>query len=413
MSVVSPFQPLEQLDPARFETPAVLKRLAAASRQMAELKGVAASIPNQGILISTLGLQEAKDSSEIENIVTTHDELFQGDLLADAAPSPAAKEVLRYREALRVGFDHVRASGLITNNHLIDIQAALEHNQAGFRRLPRTALKDGAGRIVYPQVSLADARKARDDARELIRQCRHPAHARQTERTRQINANALTFKVIAEEWIEKKRSRWAPYYLMQVERGMKKDIYPRIGRLPIRSVTAADVLAILDRATKRGAEVVALNLRQWCSQVFRYAVATLRADHDPASALRGAVIRPPVNHSRPMDRDEIAAFLRKLQGFGGHRTTVIALRLLLLSERLRSHRARGAIPLCDLQCCSAQTVDANSATQRASGWTMAGCLPRLITCSRWLNVGWIESGTSWPCARRITERRTVAVDECR
>lgn len=183
----------------------------------------------------------------------------------------------------------------------------------------------------YPQVSLADARKARDDARELIRQGRHPAHARQTERTRQINANALTFKAIAEEWIEKKRSRWAPYYLMQVERGMKKDIYPRIGRLPIRSVTAADVLAILDRATKRGAEVVALNLRQWCSQVFRYAVATLRADHDPASALRGAVIRPPVNHSRPMDRDEIAAFLRKLQGFGGHRTTVIALRLLLLT----------------------------------------------------------------------------------
>ena len=80
-----------------------------------------------------------------------------------------------------------------------------------------------------------------------------------------------------------------------------------------------------------GAEVVALNLRQWCSQVFRYAVATLRADHDPASALRGAVIRPPVNHSRPMDRDEIAAFLRKLRGFGGHRTTVIALRLLLLT----------------------------------------------------------------------------------
>lgn len=149
MSAPAPFPPLEQLDAARFETPAVLKRLAAASRQLAELKGVAASIPNQGILISTLGLQEAKDSSEIENIVTTHDELFQGDLLADAAPSPAAKEVLRYREALRVGFDHVRASGLITNNHLVDIQAALERNQAGFRRLPGTALKDGAGRTIY------------------------------------------------------------------------------------------------------------------------------------------------------------------------------------------------------------------------------------------------------------------------
>jgi hypothetical protein len=185
----------------------------------------------------------------------------------------------------------------------------------------------------YPQVSLADTRKARDDARELIRQGRHPAHARQTERSRQINANALSFKAIAEEWIAKKRRRWAPYYLLQIQRGMKNDIYPRNGRLPIRSVTAADVLAILDRATKRGAEVVALNLRQWCSQVSRYAVATMRADHDPASALRSAVIRPPVNHSRPIDRDEIAAFLRKLQGFGGHRTTVIALRLLLLIRR--------------------------------------------------------------------------------
>ena len=87
----------------------------------------------------------------------------------------------------------------------------------------------------YPQVSLADARKARDEARELIRQGRHPAHARQTERRRQINANALTFKAIAEEWIEKERSRWAPCYLMQVERGMWKDMYTRIGRLPIRS----------------------------------------------------------------------------------------------------------------------------------------------------------------------------------
>ena len=67
---------LETLDAARFETPPILKRLASASRQLAELKGIAASIPNQGILINTLALQEAKDSSEIENIVTTHDELF-------------------------------------------------------------------------------------------------------------------------------------------------------------------------------------------------------------------------------------------------------------------------------------------------------------------------------------------------
>lgn len=183
----------------------------------------------------------------------------------------------------------------------------------------------------YPSVSLSDARKARDDARELIKQGQHPAHARQNQRSQQIGANALTFKAVAEEWIAKKRSRWAPYYLLQIQRGMKNDIYPRIGRLPIRVVTAADVLAILDRASKRGAESVALNLRQWCSAVFRYAVATLRADGDPAAALRGAVIRPPINHSKPMDRDDIGDFQRKLDRYGGHRTTTIAMRLLLLT----------------------------------------------------------------------------------
>ena len=144
-----PFIPLEQLDPSRFDTPAILKRLASASRQLAELKGIAAAIPNQGILINTLGLQEAKDSSEIENIVTTHDELFKDDVLPEAFANPAAKEVLRYRQALRVGLEQVRASGLITANHIVEIQSELERTNAGFRKLPGTALKDGAGRTVY------------------------------------------------------------------------------------------------------------------------------------------------------------------------------------------------------------------------------------------------------------------------
>ncbi len=140
---------LDQLDPTRFDTPAILKKLASASRKLAELKGIAAAIPNQGILINTLGLKEAKDSSEIENIVTTHDELFKDDVLPEAFANPAAKEVLRYRQALRVGFEQVRESGLITSNHVIQIQSELERNNAGFRKLPGTALKDAAGRTIY------------------------------------------------------------------------------------------------------------------------------------------------------------------------------------------------------------------------------------------------------------------------
>lgn len=144
-----PMNSLLKLDPSRFDTPAILKKMASSSRRLAELKGLAASMPNQGILINTLGLQEAKDSSEIENIVTTHDELFKDDVDPETSSNPAAKEVLRYRQALRIGFEAVRSSGLLTTNHIIGIQCELERNNAGFRKLPGTALKDGAGQTVY------------------------------------------------------------------------------------------------------------------------------------------------------------------------------------------------------------------------------------------------------------------------
>ena len=141
--------PLEQLKAGRFDTPAILKKLASSSRKLAELKGIAASIPNQGILINTLGMQEAKDSSEIENIVTTQDEIFKQEVLPDAFANPAAKEVQRYRQALRLGYEQVRESGLITVNHIIAIQSELEQTNAGFRKLPGTALKNNQGETVY------------------------------------------------------------------------------------------------------------------------------------------------------------------------------------------------------------------------------------------------------------------------
>ncbi len=141
--------PLDSLYAGRFDTPAILKKLAASSRQLAELKGIAASIPNQGILINTLGLQEAKDSSEIENIVTTHDELFKDDVWPESFVNPAAKEVLRYRQALRLGFERVKQTGLLTANHIIEIQCELERNNAGFRQLPGTTLKNNAGVTVF------------------------------------------------------------------------------------------------------------------------------------------------------------------------------------------------------------------------------------------------------------------------
>jgi Fic family protein len=135
--------------PVEVETRPVLKKLAEAHRHLAELKGIAATIPNENILIQTLALQEAKDSSEIENIVTTHDDLFKAQL-ADESANPSAKEVARYVAALRVGFDSVRKTGLITLNQIIEIQKTLEQNDAGFRKVPGTALRNRAtGEVVY------------------------------------------------------------------------------------------------------------------------------------------------------------------------------------------------------------------------------------------------------------------------
>lgn len=146
---MSSIKPLQALNPQRFETPVILKKLIATSRKLAELKGIVTSIPNQIILINTLVLQEAKDSSAIENIVTTHDDLFKNETFPEAFANLAAKEVLRYRQALKVGFNAVCKKKLITNNQIIEIQAELEQNNAGFRKLPGTSLKDSTGRVVY------------------------------------------------------------------------------------------------------------------------------------------------------------------------------------------------------------------------------------------------------------------------
>lgn len=146
MTYIIPQLPLS----IEIETKLVLKKLAKAHQALAELKGVTGIIPNQSILISTLSLQEAKDSSAIENIITTHDELYKSDVSAKQFTSYAAKEVYSYATALRNGYEKVKKSGLLINNHILEIQQTLEENSAGFRKLPGTVLKnDQTGEIVY------------------------------------------------------------------------------------------------------------------------------------------------------------------------------------------------------------------------------------------------------------------------
>ena len=144
-----PLPPL--LPDVEFQTRPVLRKLASTHRYLAELKGTAKTMPNhQGILIDTLTLQEAKDSSRIENIVTTHDELYRSRVLGKAYRNPAVKEVNDYAAALRKGFDLVAESGMLTVNHLLRVHAILEGNDAGIRRQSGTVLRnEQSGEVVF------------------------------------------------------------------------------------------------------------------------------------------------------------------------------------------------------------------------------------------------------------------------
>ena len=130
------------------ETTRILKKAISANKVIAELKGVAQTIPNQSILINTLSIQEAKDSSEVENIVTTHDELFKYSNESKDF-SPATKEVHRYNQALYYGFEKLKKSPIISNNLLIKISQIITQRESGFRNVPGTTLKNQQGKIVY------------------------------------------------------------------------------------------------------------------------------------------------------------------------------------------------------------------------------------------------------------------------
>ena len=156
--------------PFDIETKAVMRQLISANRKLAELRGVAQTIPNENILISTLTLQEAKDSSLVENIVTTQDDLYKEESgLQQTVTNASAKEVLDYRAAILRGFDLVRSKKILTCNIICQIQQELEHNRAGFRALPGTMLKRGDGEVVYTPPQTGDeVRQLMDNLENFI-----------------------------------------------------------------------------------------------------------------------------------------------------------------------------------------------------------------------------------------------------
>jgi len=148
----TPDSGLDYLPPLRekVESMNVLRQVSRSSAALAELKGIARIIPNQSMLVNAIVLQEAKDSSEIENIITTHDELYKALTVNRLNYSVATKEVVNYRKAIFYGFDLVKKQGFLKVNDIISIQQLLVDNTAGIRKIPGTVLKnDKTGEVVY------------------------------------------------------------------------------------------------------------------------------------------------------------------------------------------------------------------------------------------------------------------------
>ncbi|CZT27367.1 MULTISPECIES: tyrosine-type recombinase/integrase [Pseudomonas] len=166
----------------------------------------------------------------------------------------------------------------------------------------------------YPAVKLSEARERSEAARKLVKEGVNPAQQRQLDRVRQANEAANTFDVIAKEWLQTKD--WEDITKNRRLDMLERVVFPNIGKLPVREVTSAQVLNILQSTFKRGAPSVAAEARRTMSAVFEYAVATLRADSDPVWPVRKALPTNKTQHKTALTTDQIGKLLRD---FDNHR----------------------------------------------------------------------------------------------
>lgn len=201
----------------------------------------------------------------------------------------------------------------------------------------------------YPTMGLAEARKRRDEAKLILENGENPIDQRRKEKEekKQDSENIITFKNVAEEYFAVNFADKSDSYSTKFLTAMKKDIYKIIGDKDIRTVSSADVLAVMKNTISRvrrqknygTGEVTAIENRKFIGAVMRYAIVTLRAEYDPTFAVAGAVQRPSVEHARPLTKDETKILRTKLDSYGGS-TTVKNAGLTLLYTMLRTIELR-------------------------------------------------------------------------
>jgi len=181
---------------------------------------------------------------------------------------------------------------------------------------------------VYPDVSLADARKAHQQARETLAKDIDPSEAKRIERITRHLASADSFEAVATEWYETRLSEKSDSYRVRTQRLLKKDLYPPLGNRPISQITSAELLLALRKVEERGAIDMAHRAKQTAGHVFRYAVATGRAERDPSGDLRGALKTKTKKHYAAItDPAEVARLLLAIDAFQGTSTVKAALQL--------------------------------------------------------------------------------------
>ncbi|MFT0170957.1 tyrosine-type recombinase/integrase [Paraburkholderia mimosarum] len=180
----------------------------------------------------------------------------------------------------------------------------------------------------YPDVSLKKAREHRDEARKLLADGVDPGANRKAQKAAKRASAADSFEVIAREWFARFAPTWAETHSSKVIQRLEKDVFPWLGSRPIAEITAPELLTILRRIEDRGALDTALRAKQNCGQIFRYAVATGRAERDPSGDLRGALA--PVTHQNfaaLTDPKDVAELLRAIEAFRGTFIVKCALQL--------------------------------------------------------------------------------------
>ncbi|AXY56661.1 DUF4102 domain-containing protein [Acinetobacter chinensis] len=199
----------------------------------------------------------------------------------------------------------------------------------------------------YPLVGLADARKARDQAKILLDDGINPSQNRKQEKIEAQYLSVNTFKLVANEYIAEILVNRSSGYISKFEKALELDVFPVIGDKNVKDVTSADILHIVRSTVKRvretgkrgSGEVTALNNQKFIGSVMRYAIATLRADNDPTYAVRGAIVRPEIEHARPLTKEEQKLFRSGLDVFKGSNTVRNAL-LTMAYTMLRSIEIR-------------------------------------------------------------------------